>query len=559
MFRNPVAIHHPAPAVETLAELLRGRRFVLVTTAGWVARGLVARVASACGEPVAAFTGITENPTLEMLTELDRALSRWRGADLAVVAIGGGSVLDAAKAIAAALASGLDMPAVCELARTATALPRDAVVPPLFCVPTTTGTGSEVTRTATLWDAAGRKFSLSDDRLYAQAAILDPSLIATQPEAITLSSGLDALSHAMESIWNVHHNPISDACACEAIRTIWTCLPLAMAGDRAARGQLQTAALLAGFAISGTRTALAHSISYPLTGRFGLRHGLACAFTLPQVAAFTLEHHQDRAAIIAAAMNLADSAQIPAALSLWMSRLGVYEAVAERIDVAAVAGLGPSLISPDRAGNGLRLASPAEAEGLLEAALSQSVPASPRAPGAPGRVYWITGLSGAGKSTLGRGVAAALRAAGRPVVLFDGDELRTLIGGSLGYREADRRALTARYAALSRGLALQGIDVVCATIGLFHDTQRWNRQHIQRYVEVYLRADLRTLIARDSKGLYARALKGETRDVVGIDIPFEEPETPDLVIDSAQGLDDFDRLVASVLAAGESDRSRAGA
>ena len=529
---------------------MRGRRFLLVTTQGWVQRGLLPRIAGACDAPVAAIDTIAENPTVQRLAALDPVLEQWRGSGIAVVAIGGGSVLDSAKAVAAALASGLQMRAVCELARAGEPLPPDAVLPPLFCVPTTAGTGSEVTRTATLWDANGCKYSLSDDRLYPRAAILDPELTVTQPDAITLSSGIDALSHAMESIWNTHHNPISDAFARDAIARIWNALPLALAGtDLPARAELQTAALLAGMAISATRTALAHSISYPLTGRFGLRHGLACGFTLPHVAAFTLEHHPDRATIIAEALGLVDPAQIPPALYAWLERLGVYRAVAELIDPGAVAELGSALIAPGRASNSLRPATPDDAQAILLASLSGRVPARRPAPPKPGRVIWITGLSGAGKSTLSRAVADALRASGRPVLLFDGDELRGLIGGSLGYREADRRELTGRYSALSRALAQQGTDVVCATIGMFHASQQWNREFIPRYTEVYLKVDLQILIARDTKGLYARALKGEINDVVGIDIPCEEPQAPDLVIDTTERRDDLSGLVAQVLAA----------
>jgi alcohol dehydrogenase len=550
-FRNPVAVYQGGPAVGTLAQLVRGRRFMLVTTQGWVRRGMLSQVTAACGAPVVTIDAIAENPTLQMLAALDPALEPFRGSDVAVVAIGGGSVLDSAKAIAAALASGLDMRAVCELARADAPLPPTAVPAPLFCVPTTAGTGSEVTRTATLWDAGGSKYALADDRLYPQAAILDPAMTQTLPDAITLSSGIDALSHAMESIWNVHHNPISDALARDAIARIWTFLPAALAGpDLPARAQLQTAAMLAGMAISATRTALAHSMSYPLTGRFGLRHGLACGFTLPQVAAFTLERHPDRAALIAEAMGLADPARIPAALHEWMDRLGVYRAVNEVIDAAAVAGLGAALLAPGRAGNNLRQATPDEAQAILLASLSGGAPSVRPVPPKPGRVFWITGLSGAGKSTLSRAVADALRASGRPVVLFDGDELRAIIGGSLAYREADRRELTARYSGLSHALAQQGIDVVCATIGLFHASQQWNRAHIPHYVEVFLKVDLQTLIARDSKGLYARALSGETSDVVGIDIPYEEPQAPDLVIDTTERREDFSGLAAQVLAAG---------
>ena len=548
-FRNPVAVHHGVNAIGALAALMAGRRYVLVTTRGWVRRGLVSRIVAECGVPVSSIDNVPENPTLQYLLTLEPQLSKLRGSNVTVVALGGGSALDAAKAVAGALAAGVDMNVVCDVTRAAAPLPASAAPPPIVSVPTTSGTGSEVTKWATLWDGeTGAKYSLSDDRLYSTAAILDPALTASQPDAVTLSSGIDALSHSLESIWNAKHNPISDAFASDAIVRIWKYLPVALSSPTAtARAELQTAAMCAGMAISSTRTALAHSISYPLTGRFGLRHGLACGFTLPQIAAFTLPEHPDRAEVIARAIGVSDRAQIPATLRAWMDALGVYRAVSEVVDPAKVVGLGPSLLAPGRADNNLRPATAADAEAILLASLSGSLPSAIAAPPTAGRVFWITGLSGAGKSTLSHVVAEALRASGRAVVLLDGDEMRSIVGGRLGHSEAERRELANRYGALCRALSQQGIDVVCATMSLFHATREWNRANIARYVEVYVKVDLDTLVARDSKGLYAKALRGEMADVAGVNMAFEEPRHPDLVIDNSQRRDDFQAFAAQII------------
>jgi adenylylsulfate kinase-like enzyme len=149
-----------------------------------------------------------------------------------------------------------------------------------------------------------------------------------------------------------------------------------------------------------------------------------------------------------------------------------------------------------------------------------------------GRVFWITGLSGAGKTTVGRQLWARLRAAGRPVIFLDGDALRVAIAEDLGYSEGNRRRSAMRNARLCRLLAEQGTDVVCATISLFHEVQRWNRANIRGYREIYLRVPIEELRHRDSKGIYAGAQRGETRDVVGLDVPVEAPEAPDLVLDN---------------------------
>jgi len=166
---------------------------------------------------------------------------------------------------------------------------------------------------------------------------------------------------------------------------------------------------------------------------------------------------------------------------------------------------------------------------------------------ATGRVFWITGLSGSGKTTLGRELWSRLRAAGRPATFLDGDALRAAIAEDLDHSAGHRLRSAMRNARLCRLLADQGADVVCATISLFHEVQRWNRENIPAYCEIYLRVPLDELRRRDSKGLYAGAQNGDTRDVVGLDVTAEVPEAPDLVIDNYGALDvatAVDRILA---------------
>jgi adenylylsulfate kinase-like enzyme/phosphohistidine swiveling domain-containing protein len=157
--------------------------------------------------------------------------------------------------------------------------------------------------------------------------------------------------------------------------------------------------------------------------------------------------------------------------------------------------------------------------------------------GSAGRVFWITGLSGTGKTTLGRELWSRLRAAGRPATFLDGDALRSVIAEDLGYSADDRRRSAMRNARLSRLLAEQGVDVVCATISLFHEVHRWNRENIPDYREIYLRVPIDELRRRDSKGIYSGAQRGDVHHVVGLDVPAEVPEAPDLVLDNYGALD----------------------
>ncbi len=157
---------------------------------------------------------------------------------------------------------------------------------PIIAVPTTSGTGSEVTSWATVWDATGgAKYSLAHPRLYPEAALVDPALTLAAPRALTLATGLDALSHSLESLWNVNANPVSANYAVEAAREVMDALPrlLDRLDDLDLRTRLARASLFAGLAFSNTKTALAHNISYDITLRHGTAHGIACSFCLPQV------------------------------------------------------------------------------------------------------------------------------------------------------------------------------------------------------------------------------------------------------------------------------------
>lgn len=154
-----------------------------------------------------------------------------------------------------------------------------------------------------------------------------------------------------------------------------------------------------------------------------------------------------------------------------------------------------------------------------------------------GTVWWITGLSGAGKSTVAGLVREQLVSHGRSVLLLDGDVLRDILGATRAHGADDRLRLAMTYARLAREIAQQGIDAVCATVSMFDAVRDWNRVNIPRYREIYVRVPMAELERRDPRGLYLRARKGEQHDVVGVDLPFDEPRAPDLVIDNFGAMD----------------------
>ncbi|MCB1470146.1 MAG: phosphonoacetaldehyde reductase, partial [Rhizobiaceae bacterium] len=157
---------------------------------------------------------------------------------------------------------------------------------PLIAVPTTAGTGSEVTSWGTVWDSAGGvKFSLAHPRLYPEFSVVDPDLMIGKPRELTIQTGLDALSHSLESLWNRNANPVSMAHAVTAAKGVISTLPNLAKDLRNGelRERMARAATMAGFAFSNTKTAIAHSLSYPITLRHGVPHGIACSFSLPMV------------------------------------------------------------------------------------------------------------------------------------------------------------------------------------------------------------------------------------------------------------------------------------
>ena len=152
-----------------------------------------------------------------------------------------------------------------------------------------------------------------------------------------------------------------------------------------------------------------------------------------------------------------------------------------------------------------------------------------------GKVIWITGLSGAGKSTLAREMVARIRADGKAVVFLDGDELREVFGAvaanAQNHSREGRLSLAMQYANLCRLISAQGLTVVIATISLFREVYSWNRANLPGYFEVYLKVPLEELRRRDPKGIYRCFDAGELTHVAGLDLPIDEPEAADLIVE----------------------------
>ncbi|HUP08347.1 MAG TPA: iron-containing alcohol dehydrogenase PsrA [Caldimonas sp.] len=323
-YHNPVAIRFGAGVLDTLPDVLRGRRASIVTFPEAQQVGLLPRLEALVGTSLVGTIDDTQtNPDVDGLDALYRRFWREHAASEVIVAVGGGSALDTAKALMVGTESGEFDALLALLATGRTFTPQR--VKTLIAVPTTSGTGSEVTGWATVWQrAAGKKHSLHLRETWPEAALVDPDLTLSLPAGPTLAGGLDALSHALESIWNIHSNPISDQHAVVASRLVLATLPTLMKDLRnpELRRRMAQAALTAGLAFSNTRTALAHSISYDMTMRHGLPHGIACSFTLPTVLQRALGIDPARDAVLARVFDVPLD-RAPAFLGGYLEQLGV--------------------------------------------------------------------------------------------------------------------------------------------------------------------------------------------------------------------------------------------
>lgn len=150
----------------------------------------------------------------------------------------------------------------------------------------------------------------------------------------------------------------------------------------------------------------------------------------------------------------------------------------------------------------------------------------------PGIVWWVTGLAGSGKTTIAQVLVKQLQAKERQVVHLDGDSLRAVLDMETGYDPDSRQKIALIYSRMCQMLATQGCDVVCSTISMYHMVRAYNREHIARYQEVYIKVPQEVLLRRDQKGLYSRVARGEKLDVVGANGSFEEPVNPDFVLEN---------------------------
>lgn len=322
-YRQPVDIYFGCGQLERLGDFIDkigGRRGLLVTSQSFVSSGMAQNISQLCKSTIVAVYGqVCPNPDV---TDVDRCSELIAGnrCDY-IVAIGGGSVMDCAKA---ASVYGPSQKSV------RTYFDGDRNMPlfhlPVVAIPTTAGTGSEVTSVSVISDhAKGEKEPLASDAFYPAIALVDPSLTYSMPPHLTACTGMDALCHAIEAFWGRKHQPVCDALAVKALKLILNNITDAYAdgANCGARVAMSEASLLAGLAFALPKTSSAHACSYPLTNVLGIPHGEACALTIDYWLRFNAAHGDERSRILVQELGFEDAGKMADRLGELKAELGL--------------------------------------------------------------------------------------------------------------------------------------------------------------------------------------------------------------------------------------------
>lgn len=304
-FRQPTFVHYGFGVSATVgeeAQRLSLTRVLIVTDRGVRGAGLVDGVVASLEEAGVAYEICDEvepNPTTVIVGKTLARLEAM-GAN-GVVAIGGGSPMDTGKAAAFLATNG---------GKVSDYRVRDSVkLPPLPCIaiPTTAGTSSEVTNNVVFTDPETHyKFGIGSPNAAAARALIDPELTLTMPSSLTAATGMDALTHALESYISKGAYDLTEVLALGAIQLIGRWLPVAVKDgqNREARERMMMACLLGGIAFNQSRLVIVHPMSHPVSGWCNTPHGVANAILLPHVMAFNVEHAAEKLARIAAALGV---------------------------------------------------------------------------------------------------------------------------------------------------------------------------------------------------------------------------------------------------------------
>ncbi|MDH6279756.1 alcohol dehydrogenase class IV [Prescottella agglutinans] len=333
------------------AARLGATRPMLVTDAGLIEAGWVHEILGylgECGLTATVWAGLTPNPKDFEVTAGHEAY-RAHGCDV-LVALGGGSVIDAAKGIAVLAANGGDILDYEGVDRAV------APIPPMVVVPTTSGTGADVSQFCVVTDTArGAKVTIIGRSLVPDLTVIDPRLLTTMPDELNAATGLDALTHGVEAFVSRAHNPLTDHHALRAVGLVTGTLVRTIDDphEMQARSAMAQASLAAGLAFTNAILGATHAMSHQVGGLFDLPHGVVNGVLLPHVIRFNAESDPEPFIAIAAALGLDEhrGPALEAALAVadrverlardvgvprGLRELGVQDADLERLAVGAL-------------------------------------------------------------------------------------------------------------------------------------------------------------------------------------------------------------------------------
>lgn len=271
-YTQPVEIIFGSGTISQLSNFVKGyKKPIIISEKFFIENGLVDEIRKSVSADV--FSDVSPNPDV---TEVNRCSRQIReNKNDVIIAIGGGSVIDLSKS------ASVTVDDITEYHGTGKQVPAEHI--PIIAVPTTSGTGSEVTSASVLTNRAiGKKAPIVSNSFFPKIALVDPALTISMPAQVTASTGIDVLCHAVEGYWSKGHQPICDALAVYAARLVFENLPRAYdkPDDIEAREKMSEASVIGGLAFSLPKTTSSHACSFPITSIYHVPHGEACGLTL---------------------------------------------------------------------------------------------------------------------------------------------------------------------------------------------------------------------------------------------------------------------------------------
>jgi phosphonate metabolism-associated iron-containing alcohol dehydrogenase len=374
-FYNPVQIHFGEGIRSNLQDLLGSKKYLVVCSGRGRKQFTKDKILQKLiiDKQILWLDTVKESPTL---IDIQKQIDLMKNEKFdAIIAFGGGSVIDSAKALSVSMRIKDKSISIKDLINSADINIPDHPIP-LFTLPTTAGTGAEMTPFATFWDHVDKKkYSLDHYSLFPVASFIDPGLCKDLPKIITLSTGLDAINQACESIWNINASAYTLDIAFRALELGFRALPLIInENNEDARSDMSECSMLAGIAISQTRTAMCHSISYPLSSHFNVPHGIACAFSMREILKINLDQDDGRFNYLAKRL-LGDEKSgndLINFFEVFFSKLDVLNIFKSYInDIDSLKKLKGQMFTKARAKNSLVKISIKDMDGILERSLNQ--------------------------------------------------------------------------------------------------------------------------------------------------------------------------------------------